>query len=273
MICFKWFKKIVYNINHSNVEKTILLRKNLKQIVQLLLLDVFISSEFILIVLFHELYNNCFFLFENFLSKFEQKQLLNENKFKLWIVFDVNHKKFSAVDRLEIKYCREILKMLIKTSIDDWIMSVAMKTTLRNVYSVDYAMSHIMHFDIFAIQWCKKLIYYNFSSKHWIIFAIKNFIEFRNHQMIRFDLLFVHELNFVRRLFVNVFNVQNINYKNEMLNFFFWKFDAYSDWNIIELSTIHVKKFYMFSTNKKTKMNYVKIKKLFLMNWVFQYLW
>ena len=50
---------------------------------------------------------------------------------------------------------------VIQALADDRIMPFVKKTALRNAYSVDYSMLHIAHFDISAIQWCKKLIFYD----------------------------------------------------------------------------------------------------------------
>lgn len=143
---------------------------------------------------------------------------------KLWIVFAVDHKKLSAVKRFETKYCREILKMSIKASADNRIMSAVMKIALRNVYVIDYSMSHIMHFDIATISWCKKLTFYDFQSEHRITFVMKNFVEIRKAEKTQLDFLFVHELNGFRRLFVIIFKFQIIDKRNEILNFFFWRF-------------------------------------------------
>ena len=149
-------------------------------------------------------------------------KLLKKNESKLWIVFDNNHKKFSVINRLEIKYCRDIFKVSIKIFVDDRIMLSAMKITLRKIYFLDYSMSHIMHFGTTAIQWCKKLIFYDFQSKHRVTFVMKDFVEFENeNEKTRLDLLFVHELNDFRWLFATIFKLQNIDKKKWNFEFFF----------------------------------------------------
>lgn len=256
----------MYNTNHSNVEKIMLLRENLKQIVRLIFFDIFVLIEFFLISLIHKIYDDCFFLFENLLSKSKQKKMINENESKLWIIIDKNHKKISIIDRFEIKCCREIFNIFIKTLINNKIIFVAIKIILRNVYAINYLMSNIMHFDKIAIQWCKKLNFFNSQSKHRITFYMKHFVTIRNKiEKIRFNFLFVHKLNDFRRLFVIIFKLQNTQ-KKWNVEFFFWRFeiDFVSKWNIIDLLTIDVEKFYML---------FMKNKNLMLMNWMLQYLW
>ena len=75
---------MIYNINHSNVEKIMFLRENLKQTVKLLLLNVYASTKSVLTALIHEIYDDCSSFFESLLSRFEQKELIeNENKSEL----------------------------------------------------------------------------------------------------------------------------------------------------------------------------------------------
>lgn len=59
-----------------------LFRKNFKQTIRLLLLNVY-TTKSVLTVFIHKMYDNCFF-FESLLSRFEQKKLIeNENEFEL----------------------------------------------------------------------------------------------------------------------------------------------------------------------------------------------
>jgi len=52
----RWFKKIVYHTNHSNVERSLLNRENVQQTVRLLLAHAFQHSDPELTSLFTELY-------------------------------------------------------------------------------------------------------------------------------------------------------------------------------------------------------------------------
>ena len=263
-----------------------LLRENLKQTVRLLLLNVYASTESVLTALIHEIYDDCFFLFESLLSRFEQEELIeDENESELWIVFIVNHKRSSTVDRLEFKYCREVLHLSIKA----FTLSADFKTALRKAYSVNYMMSHIMHFNTSAIQWCKKLTFYDFISKHRVTLVMNDFIEFLdndNKEMTRLDHLFVHELNSARRLFANIFRVsRKMNKMNEILDVSFLHYTKSNNrksdrsntnrWNIIDLFAIQFKKLYILSMSKKMKTECLKLdedENLLLVNWVLQYL-
>ena len=71
----QFFKLIVYFINHLNVKKTILLRENFNQTIQLLLMNEFAHFEFETTQFIHDIYNNCFSLFNILLPRFEQMQL------------------------------------------------------------------------------------------------------------------------------------------------------------------------------------------------------
>lgn len=194
--------------------------------------------NFFLTFLIYEIYQKCSSLFENLLSKSKQKELSieNDNEFELWIVSDNNYKKISTIDCFSIKYCREIFKLSTKASIDNRIILFVMKIALRNAYVIHYLMSHIMHLDIAAIQWCKKLTFYNFQLKHRITFVMRNFVQIRNQiEKTQLDYLFVHELNDFCRLFVIIFRLQNIDKKMTCWIFFFCRFRiSVSNWNIID---------------------------------------
>ena len=60
----RYFKKIVYYINHSNFEKTMLLRENTGQTVRLILLDDFAHTEPETTQLVKNIYSNCPSLFD-----------------------------------------------------------------------------------------------------------------------------------------------------------------------------------------------------------------
>ena len=59
-----------------------LFREDLKQIVRLLFINVFVVSKSVLTVVIHEIYRDCFSFFENLLFRSKQKKL-NDEKSKL----------------------------------------------------------------------------------------------------------------------------------------------------------------------------------------------
>ena len=261
-----------------------LLRENLKQIVRLLLLNAFALNEPVLTFLIHEIYADCPSLFESLLSRFEQKELIDDNEFELWIVFSLEHKRSSTIDRLALKYCRKVFNLSTKASADNRIMSKDFKTALRNAYSIDYRMSHVMHFENSAIQWCKKLTFYDSISERRVTLVMNDYVKFRDQEMTRLNHLFVQKLNFARRLFANIFRVVKIDERNEILNLSLLHYTAQSEkWDIVDLSTIRFKKLYILSVKKNRDSKCLTLDKedendenddrqLLLMKWVLQYL-
>lgn len=101
------------------------------------------------------------------------------------------HKKLSIIDRFKSKLYKNVFHLSIKSSADERIMSVTFKIALRKAYPIDYQMFYVMHFDVSAIQRCKKLTCYDFLLEHRIFLAINNFVEFHDQKMTRLDHFFV----------------------------------------------------------------------------------
>ena len=75
----RFFKLIVYFINHLNVKKTMLLRKNLDQIMQFLLINEFAHFELETTQFIHDIHDNCSSLFNILLFRSKQMQLQKNN--------------------------------------------------------------------------------------------------------------------------------------------------------------------------------------------------
>ena len=73
------FKDEIYSINHSNVKKVLLSRKNMRQICRLILLNAFVDDEFVLTQLFKKLHQTCLTFFKSLLL--HSKQMIDENEF------------------------------------------------------------------------------------------------------------------------------------------------------------------------------------------------
>ena len=73
------FKDEIYNINHFNVKKALLFRKNMRQICRLILLNAFVDNESVLTQLFKKLHQTCSTFFKSLLSRSEQ--MIDENEF------------------------------------------------------------------------------------------------------------------------------------------------------------------------------------------------
>ena len=151
----RYFKKIVYYINHFNIEKTMLFRENLRQTMRLFLLDGFAYTKLKVIQLIKNIHQHCSSLFITLL--FRSKQMLFENDdsdsrlFKN-IVENDEHFQFNVIDCLKFKYCRNVLKLSTRSFENVQMMSRLFKTTLAFVYQKNYAIFNLMHFGTNAIQ-------------------------------------------------------------------------------------------------------------------------
>ena len=151
----RYFKKIVYYINHFSIEKTMLFRENLRQIVRLLLLNDFAHIEPEATQLIKNIHRNCSSLFMTLLFRSEQLLLKNDDSdFRLFknIVENEQHIQFNAIGCLEFKYCRIVLKLSTRSFENVQIMSRSFKTAFRFVYDKDYEIFNLMHFEINVIQ-------------------------------------------------------------------------------------------------------------------------
>ena len=151
----RYFKKIVYYTNHSNIEKTMLLRENLRQTVRLFLLNGFAYTEPKIIQLIKNIHQHCSSLFITLLPR--SKQMLFENddsdsRLSKNIVENDEHFQFNVIGCLELKYCRNVLKLSTRSSENVQMMPRSFKTALAFVYQKDYAIPNLMHFGTNAIQ-------------------------------------------------------------------------------------------------------------------------
>ena len=137
----RYFKKIVYQTNHSNVEKTMLLKENLGQTVRLLLMDGFKQAEPKATQMIKEIHSCCPSLFTTLLPRSEQMQLDDDSESRLSVVQDRYHLQPKAIGCLEPKYCREVLKLPTRSSEDSAVMSEPFKAALREAYQSDYKVS------------------------------------------------------------------------------------------------------------------------------------
>ena len=150
----RYFKKIVYYINHSNIERIMLFRKNLRQTLRLFLLNGFAYFEPKISQLIKHIYQKCSSLF--FVLLFRSKQLLfeqNDFDFRLSVVLkDNQHFRCNVIDRLNFKYCRKILKLSTRFFENARLMSQSFKAAFQFVYRTDYSIFNVMHFETDAIQ-------------------------------------------------------------------------------------------------------------------------
>jgi hypothetical protein len=168
----RWFKKVVYNTNHSNVERVLLSKENLRQTVRLLLANAFLfdHAEQEITLVFQELYQECPTLFDTILPRSEQGNFDEEvaGDSLLSTLSTTNHINPSAIGRYNSKYCRDILQVPIRSC----AMDESFKTELRRAYELDYQMSGMYHFGTAVIQWCHK---FSFMSRY-VVFSSFDFV-------------------------------------------------------------------------------------------------
>lgn len=194
----RWFKKIVYNTNFSNVERLLLTRESLQQTIRLILLDAFQNSEPELTATIKDLYSKCPMLFESLLPRSERLELSpEEDEPSQSILHDANHLKPATLSRLKPTYCRDELGLPIRSS----AFSASFRRDIRQAYENDYKMPNIIHFGTGGISWCKKLSFTDKDSKQRLTFQRGDVIQFHDDKIGRLDHIFTHENLYERRLF------------------------------------------------------------------------
>ena len=157
----RWFKKVVYQTNHINVEKLLLEHERLRQSIRLLLMNTWRADEPQITSVVKDLYRKCPTLFDTLLSRSEQESLRssliehdNEDD-EIVLQSDDTHKLVTATGRLRSKYCREVLQVPLRAS--DSLMSTDLKSQLRSAFANDYSMHNVVYFGVNSFQWCKKI--------------------------------------------------------------------------------------------------------------------
>ena len=143
----RYFKKVVYQTNHSNVEKIMLLKENLGQTIRLLLMGGFRHTEPEATKMIKDIQKSCPSLFTTLLPRSEQMQLEEDDpESRLSTVQDDDHLQPKAIGCLEPKYCREILKLPTRSSENENIMSTLFQIALREAYAFDYQVSEFLFY-------------------------------------------------------------------------------------------------------------------------------
>ena len=164
----RWFKKVVYQTNHINVEKLLLEHESLRQSVRLILLDTWLEDEPKVTGIIKDIYRLCPTLFDTMLSRIEQQDLRSlfiqhedeQSEATLredGIQADTMHKHVTATGQLRINYCKDTLQ--VPTRASDPLMTPAFKSQLREAFTQDYNIPNIMYFGVSAFQWFKKIAF------------------------------------------------------------------------------------------------------------------
>jgi len=156
-----WFKKIVYQTNHRNVEKMLLSHESLQQSLRLILMDAYDSEEPKITSLVKSLYRKCPTLFNTLLPRSEQKSLRSqveedEEEDSMSLESDDHHRHVTATGCLSATYCKNVLQVPTCSS-DSALMTSSFESQLREALARDYRIPAVMHFGNNRFQWCKKV--------------------------------------------------------------------------------------------------------------------
>ncbi|KAN0071370.1 hypothetical protein V8E54_010801 [Elaphomyces granulatus] len=176
----RWFKKIVYHTNHSNVERSLLNREKCTTNCALIMLP---RSEI-----------------ED--SEIEDYVAEDGEEPQMALTDDGGHICPAAIGCIRAKHAKEVLNLPVQTS----TISDAFRKQLRAAFQNSYDMVNVIEFGKVAIQWSKKLAFTNRATERQYVFAMGNFIEFELDRIGHIDAIFVHELT---RLFVKITEAQS----------------------------------------------------------------
>src|SRR6202007_2891778 len=107
----KYFKKVIYNTNHHQVEKDLLTKENERQTIRFILSNAFQYSDPELTKLVQNMFVECPVLFNSILPRSEQMVvdgILDEDDGddEAFVSEDANHKMPSVSGCIQAKYCR-----------------------------------------------------------------------------------------------------------------------------------------------------------------------
>ena len=158
-----WFKKVVYQTNHSRVEKLLLLHESLRQSFRLILMDAFADDEPEITSMVKLQYRKCPKLFDTLLTRSEQqslhsKEALDEEEDdyeELALQSDDAHRHTTVTGCLASHYIKNNLKLPVRST--DPLMTPHFRAMLRRAFETDYGMANVFHFGTTRMRWCKKV--------------------------------------------------------------------------------------------------------------------
>ena len=156
----KWYKKIIYETNHRNVERILLKRENIQQILRLILLQFFVIFESRITVVLQRIQERCFSLFSSLLSTTQLENLKKNDEFSVNIIEDKQHESSAAQEFLIAVLCSQNNLSLRADKANSHF-----RRLLFDVYHQDYQMKHVSQFDYIRLEWCKQI---NFTNS-WMI--------------------------------------------------------------------------------------------------------
>lgn len=162
----RYFKKKVYETNHSNVEKVLLGKVNLQMTTRLLLQNAFHHRDGNLTAQVNRLYGKCPTLFDSVLPRMDRRDMLGEdeldNEMDIHFGADRDHCRPTVIGAIPHNIVRKTISLanggrpLPRRDAD---MSAEFKQRLRRAYVEQYGMDEVYQFGRQPIQYSNKFAF------------------------------------------------------------------------------------------------------------------
>jgi len=159
----RYFKKKVYETNHSNVEKVLLGKVNMQMTTRLLLRNAFYHRDGELTAQMNRLYGQCPTLFDSILPRTDRRDMLEEdeldNEMDVHFGADRDHRRptvIGAIPPSTIKKTTHLANDGDYLPRRDTGMTDGFKRLLRRAYVDHYGMDEVYHFGNRPIQYSNK---------------------------------------------------------------------------------------------------------------------
>jgi hypothetical protein len=154
----RWFKQVVYQTNHRNIERLMLRKESFRQTLRLLLLGAYTEEEPDTTAIVQELSRSCPSLFETLLPRSEiESQILEDDDESLAVLDDEWHKRVKVTGRLQPTYVRNVLHLPSRASKIPQPLRLALTQAFHN----DFEMPNERIFGSGPLQWCKKVSFFD----------------------------------------------------------------------------------------------------------------
>ena len=155
-VCFKWYKKIIYEINYKKIEMIFLIRKNIQQILRFIMFETFATIEFDITIFIEKFFTIRFSLLKFLFSKFQQQKFFDDDEFAMNIIDNFLHHDFAIQNFL---FQKQSIFNMFSLRIDK--TNANFKHNLFEIYRRDYNYHNIYDFENVKLKWCKK---FNFND-------------------------------------------------------------------------------------------------------------
>ncbi|KAL7818066.1 hypothetical protein V8C44DRAFT_211757 [Trichoderma aethiopicum] len=162
----RWFKKKVYETNHSSVEKLLLAKVNMQMTIRLVLRNAFYLQDGELTRQMNSLYEKCPALLDAILPRTDRRDLVEdeEGDFELDVHFgaDAGHRRATVIGQIPVKVIRATTHVLnsnqpLPTHHDN--MDQRFREELRRAYVTEYKQPEIYLFGHKRAQWSNKFAF------------------------------------------------------------------------------------------------------------------